>query len=103
MHRDVAATWSLQALAEVAGTSRSVFAERFSRIVGVPPMQYLTRWRMQIAAHRLLDTTAKLIVVADEVGYDSEEAFSRAFKRIVGVSPSRWRRIHDQSDAVLND
>ncbi|NND91677.1 MAG: AraC family transcriptional regulator, partial [Granulosicoccus sp.] len=103
MHGDIAATWTLQELARALGISRSVFAARFSRIVGIPPMQYLTRWRMQFAAHRLLDTSAKMIVVASEVGYDSEEAFSRAFKRVVGVSPSRWRRVHDQTDAVLND
>ena len=54
-------------------------------------MQYLTQWRMQIAARLLHDASAKVASVALEVGYESEAAFSRAFKRIVGVSPATWR------------
>jgi len=91
LHNDIAAPWTLQKLASSVGASRSTLAERFVRIVGIPPMQYLANWRMQVAAHRLLDGSAKVYRVANEVGYDSEAAFSRAFKRIVGVSPSAWR------------
>lgn len=91
LHRDIAATWTLHKLAERIGTSRSTLAERFSEVIGLPPMQYLTRWRMHVAANRLRDTTAKVYAVANEVGYDSEEAFSRAFKRVVGVTPRQWR------------
>lgn len=92
MHGEPGRSWTLQVLAEATGASRSVLAARFSQTVGLPAMQYLTRWRMQLAAHRLLETSAKVFVIAAEAGYDSEEAFSRAFKRIVGVSPSAWRR-----------
>jgi len=91
LHRDVAAPWTLQKLAEGVGASRSTLAERFVQIVGIPPMQYLANWRMQLAANRLLDKSVKVYRVASEVGYDSEAAFSRAFKRIVGVSPKAWR------------
>ena len=61
-------------------------------LLGQPPMQYLTRWRMQLASARLRDTDAKHLHIANAVGYDSEAAFSRAFKREVGVSPAAWRR-----------
>jgi len=91
LHDDIAAPWTLQKLASRVGASRSTLAERFARIVGIPPMQYLANWRMQVAANRLLDSSAKVYRVANEVGYDSEAAFSRAFKRIVGVSPKAWR------------
>lgn len=91
LHRDIAAPWTLQKLASGIGASRSSLAERFAQIVGIPPMQYLARWRMQVAADRLLDESVKIYRVANEVGYDSEAAFSRAFKRIVGLSPKAWR------------
>ena len=55
-------------------------------------MQYLTNWRMQIAAHQLLSTTDSVSVVANRIGYDSEAAFSRAFKKVVGAPPSEWRK-----------
>ena len=87
--------WTLNVLAREVGLSRSAFAELFSAYVQIPPMQYLGRWRMQIAA-RLLDTQGMSIAqAAAEVGYQSEAAFNRAFKRYVGVSPGAWRR--DQS------
>jgi AraC-like DNA-binding protein len=59
--------------------------------MGYPPIQYLTRWRMQLAARRLTERGAKVAAVAQEVGYDSEAAFSRAFKKFSGQSPSEWR------------
>jgi AraC-like DNA-binding protein len=71
--------------------SRSVLADRFARLVGHPPMQYLTRWRIQIAARRLADGAPKVGAVGLEVGYASEAAFSRTFKKIAGVSPAAWR------------
>jgi AraC-like DNA-binding protein len=92
LHKDVAQPWTLQSLADAIGASRSTLAERFSEIVGKPPMQYLTHWRMQVAALLLEEKTTKLFAVANEVGYDSEAAFSRAFKRVVGVSPKSWRQ-----------
>ena len=85
-------TWTLTGLAAGAGLSRSALAERFQRLVGQPPMQYLAHWRMQCAARLLADGDAKVAAVAHAVGYDSEAAFSRAFKKLVGVSPASWRR-----------
>jgi AraC-like DNA-binding protein len=83
--------WSLEQLAREVGASRSMLAERFHHFVGVPPMQYLARWRMQLAASLLSGTNLGLSQVADRVGYGSEAALSRAFKRLVGVAPSAWR------------
>ena len=71
--------------------SRSALADHFTQLVGCPPIQYLTQWRMQIAAKRLLDPGVKILAVAHEVGYESEAAFSRAFKKFVGRSPGQWR------------
>lgn len=99
LHQDIAVTWTLRKLSEQVGASRSTLAARFTQVVGLPPVQYLTRWRMQIAANRLRDTTVKVYSVASEVGYDSEEAFSRAFKRVVGSTPREWRdRIKKRND-----
>jgi AraC-like DNA-binding protein len=92
LHAEPAHAWTLAALAHDVGVSRSVLAQRFSHFVGDPPMVYLTRWRMQLAAVRLDDPAAKVAAVAQEVGYESEAAFSRAFKRLVGVPPAQWRR-----------
>jgi AraC-like DNA-binding protein len=79
-------------LASEVGASRWMLAERFAHFVGQPPMQYLTHWRMQMAARRLENRTTKVASVALEVGYESEAAFGRAFKRIAGVSPRRVAR-----------
>ena len=81
--------------------SRSVLADRFAHLVGCPPMQYLTLWRMQIAARRLADGATKVAAVAHEVGYESEAAFSRAFKKAAGLAPAAWRRrAGDQNESV---
>jgi AraC-like DNA-binding protein len=72
--------------------SRSVLAERFTHFLAVPPMQYLARWRMQLAANLLATTAMGLAEIADRVGYGSEAALSRAYKRWVGVAPADWRR-----------
>ena len=92
IHERPAEPWTLEQLSKEAGLSRSALHERFVHFIGQPPMQYLTRWRMQIAAGLLRETNAKLIEIALDVGYESEAAFSRAFKREVGVSPGVWRR-----------
>ena len=94
LHERAAHPWTLDELARGAGASRSVLAERFTHFVEDPPMQYLTRWRMQIVARLLAESTRKVAVVALEVGYDSEAAFSRAFKKAAGVPPATWRRQH---------
>ncbi len=91
LHERPAHAWTLDELARAASCSRTVLAERFARLVGEPPMQYLTHWRMQLAARRLASGSGKVAAIAREVGYDSEAAFSRAFKRLVGVSPAAWR------------
>jgi AraC-like DNA-binding protein len=90
LHDRPAEAWSLDSLAKAVGTSRSILAERFHAYVGTPPMHYLARWRMQLAATWLASNLA-LAEVAERVGYGSEAAFSRAFKRLVGVAPSAWR------------
>ncbi len=92
MHGDPARKWTLEALARVAGMSRSSFAARFRAAVGEPAMDYLTRWRMMVAADRLARGGAPISVVAPAVGYDSESAFGAAFKRIVGASPRRFAK-----------
>jgi AraC-like DNA-binding protein len=92
LHERPGDPWTLETLGEQAGLSRSVLHERFAHFVGQPPMQYLTAWRMQLAAARLRNTDAKLIEIALDVGYESEAAFSRAFRRAVGEAPGAWRR-----------
>jgi AraC-like DNA-binding protein len=94
LHERPAHPWTLEDLARDVGASRSVLADRFTHFAGHPPMQYLTRWRMQMAARLLADGAAKVSAVALEVGYDSEAAFSRAFKKIAGMPPGTWRRRH---------
>jgi AraC-like DNA-binding protein len=92
LHEQPAQPWTVEELARRAGLGRSALAERFVALVGQPPMQYLTRWRMQLAADLLADGQSKVSAVALQVGYDSEAAFSRAFKALVGVPPARWRQ-----------
>ena len=72
--------------------SRSSFTERFAAYVGVPPMQYLGRWRLQLAARMLTQDAVSVSQAASAVGYQSEAAFNRAFKREVGEAPGAWRR-----------
>jgi AraC-like DNA-binding protein len=90
LHGNPAHAWTLEELAQRIGASRSVVASRFVDFVGVPPMQYLAQWRMQLAGNLLAESTT-LAAVAEAVGYQSEAAFSRAFKKIVGVAPATWR------------
>jgi AraC-like DNA-binding protein len=92
LHEHPAQDWTIDELGRRIGLSRSALHERFAQLVGVPPMQYLAQWRMQAAAHMLLDTRATVATIALEVGYDSEAAFARAFKRLVGRPPAAWRR-----------
>jgi len=92
MHERPTESWTLELLADRVGLSRSALHERFVQFIGMPPMLYLTHWRMQIASRLLTQTSATLAAIALDSGYDSEAAFSRAFKRVVGVPPSVWRR-----------
>ena len=91
LHGDAAAAWTVDGLARHVGASRSVLAERFTALVGQPPIQYLALWRMQLASRQLLDGAA-VAETAAAVGYDSEAAFSRAFKKVLGQAPGTWRR-----------
>lgn len=92
LHRSPSRNWTIEALAHEVGLSRSALAERFTHLVGQPPMQYLANWRMQLAANYLLSGSDSVAAIAERVGYESEAAFSRAFKKMVGVSPSQWRK-----------
>lgn len=92
MHERPAHDWSLPELAREVAASRSVLAERFTHLVGIPPMQYLAQWRLQLATELLMRDSAKVSAVGMQVGYDSEAAFSRAFKRATGSAPAEWRR-----------
>ena len=92
MHGKPAQAWTLDELAHVAGTSRSVLAERFVHLVGAAPMHYLTQWRMLLASNLLLRGNVPLARIAEEVGYQTDTAFSRAFRREFGVPPATWRR-----------
>jgi AraC-like DNA-binding protein len=91
LHTAPADEWSLERLARAIGVSRSLLAERFTALIGQPPMRYLARWRMQLACRILRDNDAKISAVAQEVGYHSEAAFSRAFKALLGTAPATWR------------
>src|SRR5262249_39361830 len=92
IHGHPSQAWTVERLGEDVGLSRWSLHERFMQLIGQPPMQYLTSWRMQLASGLLRDTSAKLMQVAQDVGYESEAAFSRAFKRVSGLSPGAWRK-----------
>jgi len=98
MHREPATPWTVAQLAQQTGMSRSVLAARFRRYLGEPPVAYLTRWRLQLAARMLSKTSHSVARIAAEVGYESEAAFNRAFKRQFGRPPARYRS-HAKSTA----
>jgi len=82
----------VDALAGKVGLSRSALSERFNALIGAPPMQYLTGWRISLAATQLRESNVSIIQVATDVGYESEAAFDRAFKREFGLPPATWRK-----------
>jgi len=92
MHDDPGHAWTLQKLAERVGMSRSIFALRFRETVGTTPMEYLTRWRMLLAEHRLTSSDDPISAIALSLGYESESAFSKAFRRVMSCSPRQRRR-----------
>jgi AraC-like DNA-binding protein len=92
VHQNPEQSWTVQDLAQRVAMSRSAFAARFTRMVGEPPLHYVTRWRMQKAASLLRDGQSTIAQIAAAVGYDSEAAFSKAFKRALGVAPGAYRR-----------
>lgn len=94
LHSRIDHPWTIAELAKEVGVSRSALVERFTRYLSEPPMTYLTRWRLQLAARSLTRTPKSVAEIAADVGYDSEAAFNRAFKREFGSPPARYRREH---------
>jgi AraC family transcriptional regulator, alkane utilization regulator len=92
LHEQPAYPWTVDKLARKVGLSRSVLGQRFTALIGAPPMHYLARWRTLLAATRLRESDAPIVRVAEAVGYDSEAAFNRAFKREFGLPPAAWRK-----------
>jgi len=91
IHADPARSWTVEDLARVAGVSRSTFALHFKRKAGIAPLEYVSRWRMQLAARSLKAGQATVSSIAQRLGYDSDSAFSHAFKRIMKCSPREYR------------
>lgn len=94
LHRRIAHPWTIADLADEVGISRSALIERFTRYLSEPPMTYLTRWRLQLAARSLERTSRGVAEIAADIGYESEAAFNRAFKREFGLPPGRYRTDH---------
>ena len=102
LHSNPAEAWTVDELGQRVGLSRSALHERFVQLIGQPPMQYLTQWRMQLAAKLLRTTNNTVASVALDVGYESEAAFARAFKRLVGSPPATWRRHGDPTRTAIH-
>ena len=94
LHADPAYGWTLVELASLAHLSRSAFTDRFSKLVGTSPIDYLVQWRMHLAARLLIETDASVAAVAHQVGYGSEPSFARLFRANFGVPPGRFRTTH---------
>jgi AraC-like DNA-binding protein len=92
LHGEPGRPWTVDELARAVALSRSALAERFAALVGEPPMQYLMRWRLALAARTLRSGHEALARVAERSGYESQAAFNRAFKREFGLPPAAWRR-----------
>jgi AraC-like DNA-binding protein len=91
IHGDIAAPWSAESLAKKVALSRSAFMDRFTHLIGMPPIRYLTVWRLEIAKRHLRETRMSIPQIAAAVGYESEEGFRRAFRRECDVWPAEWR------------
>ena len=91
LHARPADPWTAEALAKEACLSRSAFAERFGSTLSMPPISYLTQWRMLLAGQRLRESSETIAQIASSVGYESESTFSRAFSREMGLAPGAWR------------
>jgi len=92
VHERPAEPWTVEGMARAVGLSRSAFAARFTELVGEPPLEYVSRWRMTKAAELLRESDLSMLDVAERAGYSSEAAFNRAFKRHEGTAPARYRR-----------
>lgn len=100
IHGEMGTAWTVGDLAARVGMSRSAFSARFADLVGEPPLHYLTRWRMQVAANHLQGDRLTLAEIAETVGYGAEASFSKVFKRYVGVAPGSYRRQAMNAEAV---
>ncbi len=92
IHGRPAEAWTVERLARAVGMSRSAFAARFTALVGEAPLQYVTRWRMTVAAELLRDGEESVAAVAERTGYQNPAAFMKAFTRVLGVGPGAYRR-----------
>jgi AraC-like DNA-binding protein len=101
IHGDPAREWTVASLADELAMSRSAFAARFTELVGEPVMQYVTRWRMQVAVNSLQEDGATVGALAAKLGYRSEAAFARAFKRVIGKAPGTVRREADSLEEAF--
>jgi len=99
LHADPGRAWTVDDLAHEVALSRSALAERFTNIVGESPMQYLTRWRLALAAQMLRTGKEPITRIAERSGYESEASFNRAFKREFGMPPAGWRKTAPQASA----
>jgi AraC-like DNA-binding protein len=102
IHQDMSRAWTVALLAESVGMSRSALASQFKAILTIPPLEYITRWRMYKASLSLKRTTHKLIEIASAMGYKSETAFNKAFKQFYGISPGRYRQ-KEASELMLGE
>lgn len=98
IHENPAHHWTLEDLAQDVGMSRTSFAQQFKQLVGNSPIEYLTEWRMSLAYSKLQLSKDTILVIALDIGYQSEAAFSRAFKKIMGKSPSEVRRAYRETE-----
>ncbi len=96
LHEEPGRTWTVDELAREVALSRSALAERFAELVGEPPIQYLMRWRLALAARALRSSEESVSRIAERSGYESEAAFTRAFKREFGMPPTAWRKAAPQ-------
>ena len=103
MHESPAKAWTLENLAREVGSSRSVVSERFNILLGQPPMQYLSKWRLALAANLLKRSSLSTMQIALEVGYERDTAFSRAFRREFGLPPASWRRRNNMEFSEAKD
>jgi AraC-like DNA-binding protein len=103
IHQDPVRRWTVADLAAAVSMSRSSFALRFRALVGLPPLDYLVRWRIQLAARTLQTTDRTVAAIGADLGYTSESAFSNAFKRVRGQPPSRYRQASASADRGEQD
>jgi len=102
LHGDPSRSWTVEELAREVALSRSALAERFAATIGMPPMQYLTQWRLTLAAQALRTGNEGIARVAERSGYDCEASFTRAFKREFGMPPAAWRKRGERGTAKSN-